>query len=530
MTETEAADDLSWATMPTRYNLPPDESEGTEITHRNGFHALRKSNPTLYRCWRNHLRLCLDKYDHGYKSQQGGIFRANDKETLNYWLDRRTKRHKRDDFRRLSSLTLKDVEAHGRREATIYYTSSPKGKWALLMLDIDDKKGEAGREDVQAVQQYLDTHFHDHFNQISTGGMGWHGYIVVHYPHMTVNSFRLLVSQLEDALQVAVHARFKSTFEVKGKPGLLNAFGGYTTCGTIAKIPRLASEAEIADYMAKASRYYTPADLQAVIDRLTPTSLASLSLPSDIDMGTEVFRSKTPVPISVSEGIGKEAGTAGGTDPCSRMNRCGWQLTLRLKRPATAVEILDEYHAQGLNTQEDDDGNRRKLARESAEWCAEHYDPRKQHGFDRESAIELIENRMTPEIRRAIYARNRSQYTTGQLAACLHAIERSSLTRHTQPRLQYTVGNNSILTMFRTLEIPFDTDASEEANRKKLAATKSALVECGLAEVINPNWYRGKCKCYGLGPQHPRYNEYRELRKSLESSDPKTGIIRLTGR
>lgn len=521
-----------WQHIDDGYTPPSQIEEPRETEYRNGFHLLKRTDPKLYRSLRNHFSACFDRYDYGWKNEDGVPLHLNEKDALNYWLDSRNKSKRRSpqhDYDRLRSLSLKKIERHCKNEETYYYTSSPHGKWALLMLDVDDKDGRAGPEKVAEVHQYLNTLFPSHYNQVSTGGRGWHGYVLVRYPEMTVEAFRVLVKDVEHAIQAQVRALFpelyeiaKKPFEIKGLPGLLNATGGYKTCGLLAKIPRLGSDEEIASYMSTMRRYWTPDDLRGVLTRLSaPPSLPS---PTDIDMRTGVLATENAVPISISVGEERE-GDDGGRDgdwhpdPCTRMNKCGWSLSLRLKRPATAEEIWDEYHLRGWHTGEDDDGNRRRLAKESAEWCAQHFDPSKQKGFEGDAAISLVEAHLTPEIRKAIYKSNRSRYTSEQAAVVLHVIERASLSLNRRPDLQFTVPNNSLLAMFQTLQIPFGDEGADEANRKKLAAIKSALVATGLVEVVNANWCQGKGKCFGLGQKHPQYDEYKKLKAAMKADE-----------
>jgi hypothetical protein len=199
-------------------------------------------------------------------------------------------------------------------------------------------------------------------------------------------------------------------------------------------------------------------------------------------------------------------------NPVDRMNRCGWNTSQRLGRPATEDEIWDAYHAEGLNTGEDEDGNRQKLAQQSAQWLAVHYDPTKRETFDPENYVPLLQTYVTEAITETIRQKNRSQYNDFDLAVVLHVIERSATTRHPKAVLQYTVPNNSLSAMFARLGTPMK--GTEAAIRNRLAAIKQVLVAAGLAEIVNPNWWQGVGKKYGLGPNHPQRTQYLLLTES----------------
>lgn len=503
---------------------PPTPSEPYR-PNPHGFSTLKTSYPKLYRQWRNHIKVCFDCYDYAFKSAAGTPIRANDKETLNFWLDRRNKRfHKPQGrfYRRLRSFSLRDIEAHCEGHSTLYYTSNPRGQWAVLLIDIDNKDGTAG--DVKQVWDAFSHMCPNVYNQTSTGGRGWHGYLVVKYSE-SVAAFRTLCKRFEDALQDFIHARYKAKIEIKGIPALTDQFGAYVTCGMQAKIPRLASASEIEDYLSRP--FFTPAHLEDLIGQLSLQTTHASSPPSDIVMKTSVSRSKTNVFITISER--REAAVAGReTDPCKRMNSCGWNLSKRLKRAATAGEILDEYESQGLATGEDKDGNRAKLAEDSATWCQTNYDPKKQDSFDLQGTVDLVARHVTNDTRET----TRLAISDEQLAVVLYCIERGSTTRHQNPKLQFTAANNGFVNMFETLGI--ELEGAPDSQRMKLAAMKRILVLAGLAEVVNPNWTTGRGKAFGLGPNHPRHEEYRALRMSIKMNEPDVnlpdGIIKLSRR
>ena len=509
--------------------VPECPDPTTPERHRNGFNALRTSDPTLYRRWTRHIRLCFDAYDWILRREDGNKPRVNTKDILNWWLNRDQK-DRRKQWGKLwtkpRQMTLRDVEDHCEGTETVYYTSHPFKRWGVLLLDIDDKTGEA--KDAPEVCAYLMTFFPGFFNQVSTGGKGWHGFLFVHYPDMSTADFRQLVKRLEDQLQKAVHARFRSTFEIKGTPALLNPNGSYQTCGMPAKLPRLGTPEAIRDYLARP--VYTPAFLGAVIRRLAapPASLPSLTT---TDMHTE------PVCVSVvgegraeaAEAASKQKRTAAATkergpapegkgpkagDDAQRMAHCGWNLTRELGRPATADEILTAYVARGLATGEDEDGNRARLAERSATWCAQHYEPSKAKAFDLTATVELIRQHVTKEIRQTIRQTNRSDYTDDQLAAVLYGIEKSATTRNKNPRLQFTVPNDSLVAALKTLGLTVEGTAGSVRNR--LSTMKRALVAAELAQVVDPNWDVGKGKCYGLGNSHPRFVEYVAFRNLIQ--------------
>jgi hypothetical protein len=299
----------------------------------NGFASLKRRNPQTYKRLTNLIKTCIDHYDWGYLYDNGkngnrSKPRANDKDTLNFRLDPTIScKHILGIGRKqIRSLSLRNLEDHCQNQATIYYTSHPRNHYALLLFDIDDKDGTAG--DSNEVLDFLQILFPKMYRQTSTFGKGSHGYIVVHYPDMTVKDFRALCKRLEAVLSqsVADHG-FRSVFELKAVPGQLTAKGTYETCGTLAKFPRLEDDAAIEAFIAACTKY-SPADLLRVCDAwqsvavgydsgipssasygvATPSraeredqtspmaSDAPVVVPSDIDMHTPM-----PVCISMSE-------------------------------------------------------------------------------------------------------------------------------------------------------------------------------------------------------------------------------------
>jgi hypothetical protein len=126
-------------------------------------------------------------------------------------------------------------------------------------------------------------------------------------------------------------------------------------------------------------------------------------------------------------------------------------MTVRMKRPASTMEILEEYHLQKLHTGEDDDGNRQKLAEESAQWCAAHYDPLKQRRYDPDETLRLIQRHVSDAVKTKVYQRNRRSYSDNELAAVLHIIERESTRMHPDPDLQFTTPNNSFIAFMKRM-------------------------------------------------------------------------------
>jgi hypothetical protein len=544
---------------------------------RAGFSDLKRSNPKLYHHWKTFIELCIDKHDYGFLiAETRQKRRANNKNKLNHWLDTSTphKRRKAEaaaaNIGQLSSLSLSKLESHCRGDQTYYYASNPWHRYALIMLDIDDKDGSAG--DALDVFKYLRTVFRDIYGETSTFGKGYHGYLFVTYKDQSREDFKELLGRLAECLASRLKDNgFKSVIEIKGTPSLIGKWRSgkvYDTCGQLAKFPRLQgsfdSKPTEAPNFDQASAYGLAApphptdgavlelEIESFLRRpeftfeqlVTIVESPSGSLPSDIDMDTESIDTRF-VSISISEGRGsrrtaKEEADAvlgiaskarpvhdeGGKGdarpkaeaqsndpPQTRMNKCGWNLTLKLGRPATATEVLNEYHRQQLHTGADDDGNRAKLAADSAQWCAQNFNPTKRKAFNPADSIQLIQEHVTPEIRAAIRKTNRSTYTDEQLAVVLHCIEISSTTRHKRGDLQFTVPNNSIISMFTKLEIEL-----AEANadpKQKLRAMKDALVLSGLAEVVNANWTVGRGKKFGLGKHHPRHAEYMQFKSII---------------
>ena len=493
-----------------------------------GFADIKKSDPELYRQIKGHIDTVVDQQDWGYLLD-GPLrlkVRANKKDLLNFWLSNRLtpeQKKKCEAFtRRPSSLSLARIQNHCEGESTIYTCSHPWSSYALLMHDIDDKDGSAGDSD--QVLEVVKGLFRGCFSQVSTFGRGRHAFSFVNYKGMDTGRFRALCRLIQQSVRLQLADRgLKSGYELKGLPGHRLADNTYKTCGLLAKFPRLASADQWRDYLGRPVLVVD--DLVTVVKKSFPDfkgSSLSLLLPDTV-MRTAIFESETRVRITVSGKKGDKEERLTEADAATRMNRTGWNLTLKLKRPATASEILAEYESQNLNTGTDDDGGRLERAEHSADWCLKHYNPKKQPSANLTVNRQLVEQFVTDQVKATVTKKNRRSYTTEELAAALNVIEMESTTIHQRPDLQFTCPNNSFTAMFKKLNLPVDDNASSQ--RTKLSAIKQALTEAGLAEVYNPNWRIGKGKCYTLGKNHPRYVEFKQLHQTLTSAEQPDDIF-----
>lgn len=492
--------------LPTRTIVKPS-------THRNGFHSIRKTDPDLYKQIRGHIRTCFDLTDWGYLHQNGSSKpRANKKESINLF------RQGFESVGRPRELSLRRIESHCDGIQTIYACSSPTSSYAVLLIDIDDKDGSAG--DAKRLFQFFSDLFTIDcgtiYGEPSTFGKGYHGYLFIRYDAMDRSAFRATGRLLERTLRrLAADHGFKSSVEIKGIPGLLNADRTYRTCGLLAKLPRLASADHWRDYL---NRPVYSADFLLNFMRQFGVQIDAKP---ESQSGAQNLGSATSCSHILSterEGREKDSLSAVGDDR-QRMRECGWNLCCELGRACTEPELWKTYHDQGLATGDDHDGNRRRLCSITALLLQRDFDPAKQRkiGFEqRRSELDrLIREHVTADIRQQIRKKNRSKYTDEQLAVVLYVVERSATTRHAQPKYQFTVPNNSIVAMFDTLDIVLDDDG--ETQRKKLAAMKQVLTAAGLIEPLDQGaWYVQKGKTFTLGAVHPMRN------RVIESDDPIT--------
>jgi hypothetical protein len=511
-------EDRFWAELETPLSAPDVIPDLDSIVppSRAGFAALKKRNPDLYRRWKNHINSVFDRYDwaylygngaHGCKSKP----RTNKKETLNLWFTKglpESVLRDRDKYHpRPQKLSLKTLEDHCSNISTIYYTSTPFGGKALLLIDVDDKDGSAG--DSKAVFDYVSILFPRIFGQTSTFGKGYHGFLGVYYD-MPVKSFRELCSKFEDSLSsMVLAAGFKSTVEVKGIPGLKSKDGSYEVMGQAAKFPRLVDDSAISEYLA--CPVYPVAALQSIVKQAALPKTNLCSPPSvtlvHTDAKNPIIDSILHVCTSVTEGrtgggpTRRSKRATSSQSPAQRLNFCSIELSNRLHRAATASEILEEYEAQGLNTGTDDDGQRAKLAESQALWLQNNYDPSKARRFELEDYILQIQKHVTPEVRGTIYSKNRSSYSDEELAVVLYTVARASIKTKKDNYLPCGVPLNRLAKMFKALDRTLT--GSEGAIRNKLAAIKQALEAAQLIVSLDGGFYtRQLGKRYSLGPNY----------------------------
>jgi hypothetical protein len=482
---------------------------------KNGFADLKKSDRHLYDEIKSHLSTIIDPHDWGYLHNNGRSKpRANYKEDLNFWLSssipKQQKKAQEQFYRKIRALSLKRIDNHCSGSETYYVCSAPWTGFALILHDIDDKDGRCGDSDevLEVIKQF----FPDAFTQVSTFGKGRHAFSFIDYKDMGVHRFRALCRLLEGVIGKHLKSLgLKSTYEVQGVPGLRNPDNTYKTCGLLAKFPRLASPEQWRDYLGR--RIVPVSEVVEVLKTVDPDINLNMKSGDEKDQKPHSER-KNSVRITVSEERERRERSIDGK-PVTRMNRCGWELSKRIGRAATGTEILSEYQRQKLHTGTDDDGNRAKLADDSAKWCSDHYDPHKRSSINYNDNLKLIEQFVTDEVKKIVYARNRRKYTNNELAAVLSIIEKESTRVHQQPKLQFTTPNNSFIALFKKLNIEVEEGTTQ---LDKLRAMKSALVEANLAEVVDDKWDIGRGKRFGLGKNHPRYDDFVKIKQALQPS------------
>ena len=488
---------------------------------RHGFIDLKARDRWLYGQLRGHIRTVVDLYDWGFRiTNTKKKARANKKdECLNFWLDRRISRGQKADERhvrkQLKRLSFARIEEHCKDEQTIYVSSHPFSRYAVIMLDFDDHDEQNPAGDCVQAFEYIKSFFPAAYHQTSTFGLGYHAYVFVHYPEMSVKEFRSLLNKLEKALKAHLKAaKFRCDFEIKGVPGVVSEHGTYETCGLLAKFPRLASDDEVRDYLQRP--IYSPVHLRDVLSHI---DTASSPPPSPVlRCGNSVSESK----YGEEEAGGSRAHARNGgrertdtsNDPARRMGMSGFETALKLGRPPSADEILSEYVGKNRHTGHDHDGNRAKLAQGSADWLAINF---RRGMYIPEKYMSLITTYVTPVIRDSARKKNRSRYSDEELAITLYTIEKTSLVRNPQSRWQFTVPNNSIMGMMAKLGLirlldkkadPKGRSKQEDVLRHRIALMKHVLVEAKLAVVINEQFTFGLGKKYGIGPAHPEYERF----------------------
>ena len=126
----------------------------------------------------------------------------------------------------------------------------------------------------------------------------------------------------------------------------------------------------------------------------------------------------------------------------------------------------------------------------------------------------LLEQHATPDIIKLARGTDRRAVTSEQLAIALYVIERNSTTRHLTPFHQFTAPNNQFIQALKTLSHPLS--GKEPSQRRAVSIIKKILIAAGLVTEQDRNWYAGKGKCYGLGPNHPRQPDFLKLKASIQ--------------
>jgi hypothetical protein len=517
-----------------------------------GFSWLKNSNPKLYRQFKDFIERGLDKFDWGFLSPLNQKPRVNKNESLAHWLNTDIPAHEKDHPaapKRPKALSLARLERAAAGEIT-YVCSHPMTGLGMLVFDIDDKDGSAG--DAWGVNEFLrslvlyqtdsDGKTADLFSQPSTFGKGVHGYFFIKYDSWQVGELRDLCVEFEKVMTGVLRDHgFQSTFELKGKPGLLRANGTYQVrSDDLIKFPILQDEAEI-DQFVNRTLWLSLNNLRAIISLFSDPVLESVPTNTIRGRGGDPVadvplflsaveaeaqwgkpkaskrKQKAPYIALVGTNHGEpDWGTVKTLPPHKRMGVVGRWLSRCLNRPAEWQEILSDYEARGMNTEEDDDGNRKILAQKVAAWIKENWksSPQKKHTFNDQHYLPLILKHVTPSHRENIYQKNRSAFTDNELAVVLHVIELNATTVHPDPRKQFGCPNGSFLAMFEVLGEPLEGEG--DAQRKKLAAMKQLLVAADLACIVDEKYIfgngNGRGKKFGLGKFHPRYSEFLALK------------------
>jgi hypothetical protein len=148
--------------------------------------------------------------------------------------------------KRLPNYKLQD---HFDRLKTYYYFSSPNktAEYALVMIDVDVLKTRmlGSPEGARKFAAYLRTLFPNLYVEVSTGGKGQHGYLLVRKRGYCAEEVKAALKHLELWLRQRAKGYDIEVVEVKGAPpvvkygdrGLIESI----TYGSFAKLPRDAS-------------------------------------------------------------------------------------------------------------------------------------------------------------------------------------------------------------------------------------------------------------------------------------------------
>ena len=446
-----------------------------------------------------------------------------------------------------------------------FYVSRPDRPHFLLMLDVDYHEDDGLDSDAwELALCVLENEFPDMFSRVwtsvSRNGRGFYVYFLVENPaklngdsYMGADDFARRLREFNRYLKAKYNGKshdwngetrvFRAEVDaVKGSPFLKVDWERYLrgedkidNRGTLATIPLTgvrANPSSLDDGKGLITRFvawvksanttaFTASYFFRNLPRLPVVPLSdSVVREGGVEEASEakgeaveaVLSPSVPLSESVVEKRGVEEGGAAGWDDLERMNNTGWRLSMRLGRAATYTEIWNEYEKR-FNPDHDRDGNRARLCRESAEFCARVYSPCK-NGYASECFLPLVNRYVTQDVRDRVRLKNRASYTSEQLAAVLYVIEKGATTRHKKPSLQFSCPNNSLVVMLG--KIGLELGDEKEAVLKRLAAIKLALVHAGLAEVVYQH-RQGRGRGYGLGVNHPERDAYLELYKSVRT-------------
>ena len=178
----------------------------------------------------------IDHYDYGYV-WDGHISRPKKEKWLQVLLAGPADKHKI--YRKLNN---RNLQAHENNEATYYYTPSMTGR-GLYNIDIDCHK-IGTKEGALAARSYIESLI-GCYTEVSTSGLGGHGYVIVEYGDWTAEEVKDIWIALCDALdRKCQHLRLNiEKVEAKGLPGVVvvenrRLMTEKCKMGVLVKLPR----------------------------------------------------------------------------------------------------------------------------------------------------------------------------------------------------------------------------------------------------------------------------------------------------
>ena len=429
----------------------------------------------------------------------------------------------------IKPITRTQLEEHLFDGKTKYFRSSYKSRYAFINLDIDAHNGEIDAEEAAA---FICDNFHNGvYYEPSTNGSGRHIYLLIDRNFMKLRRFKALLKEYVDALKYLMKEE-KLDAVVDRACGTHSITTATTTNigtkrrviekgdrGILGKIPRLPHRDQSLRQLIAAPVQPVTSLYNVIIkaENLKEQKISSKKQATNNKQAkhTEILTSPDS-PRSLQE-VKEE------TNAFKRMQWACSQFRRTHRDFPTVDQLLKFYEGHNLNTGCDQKNRRRLRATKIIEYQKTHRTNSWAGAFSPKLYQQLIESVVKTEHYAGVKVdRNVS---TEDLAIGLYTLEMNAVNLTESRRWQYTCGNKAIKEMFAALTLEGVT--SRGCNTNKAVAIKNILCNAGLIVCLDSTWYyggpvHGRCKKFGLGPNHPRLTEHLDIQRIYEQEEDHT--------